>query len=67
MVIQLRFGILAHVRQKVVIELLKFRYGSTNEKVIEQNNKIDSLIVTYYNLINKEKVIHIDFKKKKVI
>jgi len=49
------------------LELLIFRYGATNEKVIEQNNKIDSLVVAYYNLKNKEKVIHIDFEKRKVI
>lgn len=49
------------------LELLIFRYGATNEKVIEQNNKIDSLVVAYYNLKNKEKVIHIDFNKKEVI
>lgn len=49
------------------LELLIFRYGATSEKVIEQNNKIDSLVVAYYNLINKEKVIRIDFKQRKVI
>jgi len=52
---------------KEELELLIFRYGATNEKVIEQNNKIDSLVVSYYNLKNKEKIIHIDFNNKKVI
>ena len=52
---------------KEELELLIFRYGATNEKVIEQNNKIDSLVVFYYNLKNKEKIIHIDFNNKKVI
>lgn len=53
------------------LELLIFRYGATNEKVIEQNNKIDSLLVDYYNenekLKNYDKIIYIDFNNKKVI
>lgn len=52
---------------KEELELLIFRYGAASEKVIEQNNKIDDLVVEYYNLINNKKVIHIDFKKKEVI
>ncbi len=52
---------------KEELELLIFRYGATSEKVIEQNNKIDSLVVSYLNLKNKEKIIHIDFNKKEVI
>ena len=52
---------------KEELELLIFRYGATHEKVIEQNNKIDSLVVSYLNLKNKEKIIHIDFNKRKVI
>ena len=56
---------------KEELELLIFRYGATSEKVIEQNNKIDELVVEYYNLSkrgkNSNKVIYIDFKTKKVI
>lgn len=56
---------------KEELELLIFRYGATSEKVIELNNKIDSLLVDYYNenekLKNYDKIIYIDFNNKKVI
>lgn len=56
---------------KEEMEYLIFRYGYTHKKVIEQNNKIDSLVVEYYNTLetlkNSNKVIHIDFIAKKVI
>ena len=56
---------------KEELELLIFRYGAASEKVIEQNNKIDELVVEYYNLSkgvrNSNKVIYIDFITKKVI
>lgn len=56
---------------KEELEYLIYRYGCTHKKVIEQNNKIDSLVVEYYNtratLKNSDKIIHIDFIEKKVI
>ena len=58
-------------KAKDELELLIFRYGATSEKVIELNNKIDSLLVDYYNenekLKNYDKIIYIDFNNKKVI
>lgn len=67
---------LGEIRKKIEVakeelECLIFRYGCMNEKVIEQNNKIDDLVVEYYNttqrLNNSDKVIYIDFNTKKVI
>lgn len=53
------------------LEVLIFRYGATNEKVIEQNNKIDNLVIEYYNIIRKlkesKKIIKVNFKSKKVV
>ena len=64
------------IRQKIEfakdeLEYLIFRYGLADDKVIEQNNKIDSLVVEYYNTTEKlkesQKVIYLDFNTKKVI